>query len=380
MRLDIFICQNMEAILVQSESIAASLLQAESGISAPLLRDQMQQILEAVAIDITAPQTEEQQTNNTKALISKLPGAPKTAAEAYGLLRAESGFEINQMLSEYRALRASVLKLWFVASDTFVLNVHDIVRFDKAIDQALCESLNFFIQKVEERKNLFLGMWWHDMHTPLQTIQMTAMLLHRTSAEKKVTEAAKRMVDCGPLLTSLLNELIQFNKIKLELGIRIAPTPQDMASLVGEELNQLRVAHPDKKLNLQVSGSTKGVWDGDSLKRVLGNLVVNAITYGNDFSPVTVRVAGSAEQMAFEVRNEGASLDTPTLQALFEPFRQSNTTRNYGGNRFGLGLFIAKQVAIAHNGCIDARCEDGDTIFSVQLPTVSLNSPINRHR
>ena len=58
MRLDIFICQNMEAILVQSESIAASLLQAESGISAPLLRDQMQQILEAVSMDISAPQTE----------------------------------------------------------------------------------------------------------------------------------------------------------------------------------------------------------------------------------------------------------------------------------------------------------------------------------
>ena len=58
MRLDIFICQNMEAILVQSESIAASLLQAESGIPSPLLRDQMQQILEAVSMDISAPQTE----------------------------------------------------------------------------------------------------------------------------------------------------------------------------------------------------------------------------------------------------------------------------------------------------------------------------------
>ena len=378
MRLNVFISQNMEDILAQWESIAASFFQVESGISAPLLRSQAQQILEAVVTEICTLQTNEKQINKSKGLIPSLPGATETAAESYGLLRAKGGFEMKQMLSEYRALRASVLKLWFVSCTTTTPNSDDIVRFNDAIDRALSESTNVFTKKLEEQRNLFLGMLWHDMLTPLQAIQMIAMLLQRTSTEKKVTEAAKRMVECGSLLTGLLDELIQFTKIKLGLGIRIDPTPQDMASLVGEELNQLRVAHPNKKLNFQVSGPTKGVWDGESLKRVLGNLVVNAIKYGNESSPITIRVAGHAEKVTFEVRNEGTSMDTSTLQALFEPFREGNTIRNYEGDGLGLGLFIAKQVVVAHDGGINARCEGGETVFSVQVPTVSLGLPIRR--
>ena len=378
MQLNVFISQNTENILIQWESFAGSLLPAASGMSGPSLREHAQQILEAIVTHMDDPQFKKEQIDNSKGLIPNLPGAPQTSAEKHGLLRAMNGFEMGQVISEYRALRANILKLWFVACGTATPNFDDIVLFNEAIDQALSESINFFTHKVDERRNLFLGMLCHDMRTPLQAIQMTAILIQRISAEKNMTKAATRLVDCGSRMDALLNELIQFNQIKLVLGVQIVPTPQDMASLVGDELNQLRVRHPDKKINLQVSGPTKGVWDGESLKRVLGNLVVNAIKYGNESSPITIRVAGHAEKVTFEVRNKGTSMDTPTLQALFEPFRQANTTRDFESDGLGLGLFIAKQVVVAHDGGISARCENGDTVFSVQVPTVSLGSPSRR--
>ena len=66
-------------------------------------------------------------------------GAPETAAQTHAVLRARSGFDINQLASEYRALRASVLRLWIEAFQPDELNLEDVIRFNEAIDQALAE-------------------------------------------------------------------------------------------------------------------------------------------------------------------------------------------------------------------------------------------------
>jgi len=371
MRLSVFIRQNMEEILVQWESFAATLLPAATGMSGLLLRDHAKEILEAVAKDLSAPQTEKDQVNKSKGLIQKLPGAPETAAETHGQLRAMSGFEIKQMASEYRALRASVLRLWLVACDPAPPHLDDIFRFNEAIDQALAESIDFFTEKVEERRNLFLGMLGHDLRTPLQAIQMTALVLERISAGEKVSIAARRLIDSGSRMKALLDELIEFNKIKLGLGVRITPTPQDMAMLFGEELGQLHAAYPERQLDLLVDGPTKGVWDGESLRRVMGNLVVNAIKYGEGTAPISVQITGYADRITFEVRNKGTPAEAATLQGLFHPLKQGVINGTSADGSLGLGLFIAKQVVKAHGGDIAARCENGETVFAVQLPIVS---------
>jgi hypothetical protein len=68
-------------------------------------------------------------------------GAPATAAQTHAILRARSGFDINQLASEYRALRASVLRLWTEAYQPGDINLEDVIRFNEAIDQALAESV-----------------------------------------------------------------------------------------------------------------------------------------------------------------------------------------------------------------------------------------------
>ncbi len=375
MRLEKFITQNLEEILVRWEDFAASLVPAAANMSGFHLRDHAREILETIVKDISSPQTEHEQVIKSKGLTRKLPGAPATAAQTHGLLRATSGFEIKQMVSEYRALRASVLKLWLDACGNCPPHLDDIIRFNEAIDQALAESIDFFNTKVDERRNLFLGMLGHDMRTSLQAIQMTAMVLQRISDGEKVSAAAKRLIDSGSRMGTLLGELIEFNKVKLALGVRIKLAPQNMAQLIGEELDQIRIAYPERELNLQVSGPTNGVWDGDSLRRVTGNLVINAIKFGEEDAPIVVRVAGYADQMTFEVRNKGTSLDMLTLQQLFEPVTQASNPDQLTKSP-GLGLLIAKQIVTAHGGDIHARCEAGETVFAVQLPIVSTQHPL----
>src|SRR6185369_2801484 len=122
------------------------------------LRDHAEQILQAVAKDLSTAQTREAQTAKSLGLAPKIIGAPETAAQTHALLRARSGFNINQLAAEYRALRASVLRLWADACKPERADLEDTIRFNEAIDQALAESIGFYSTQVELARNLVLGM------------------------------------------------------------------------------------------------------------------------------------------------------------------------------------------------------------------------------
>jgi signal transduction histidine kinase len=370
MRLADFILNEMEAILVQWEAFARIQLPASEDMSALALRDHARQILEAVAKDLFMPQGREAQRAKSLGQAPKLISAPETAAETHALLRAKSGFSINQLVAEYRALRASVLRLWMDACKFESPHVDDIIRFNEAIDQAIAESINFFSIQVEQSRDLFLGMLGHDLRTPLQAIQMTAAYLAALNAGSPVTEAAARVINSGSQMTSLLNDLVDFNRSKLGLGIRLAPAKVDVATLFAEELAQLRTVHPDQRIELTLDGDTSGSWDGPRLQQMLGNLVINAIKYGTAGETVHVDVRGDDGALHFKVRNSGVSLDPSTLDQIFEPLNRGARGKD-GSNSdasLGLGLYIAREIAKGHGGTIEARLEAGQTVFAVRLP------------
>jgi hypothetical protein len=111
-RLGEFILSEMKPILTNWESFAATRLPAAGRMDSLELRDHARQILEAVAADLATTQTRDAQTSKSKGLAPVIFGAPETAAQTHAVLRAKSGFDIEQLASEYRALRASVLGLW----------------------------------------------------------------------------------------------------------------------------------------------------------------------------------------------------------------------------------------------------------------------------
>jgi hypothetical protein len=140
MRLADFIDANTPAILAEWELFASSLLPAAAELDAAALRDHAQQILQAVAEDLRTPQTRVEQSAKSKGRAPVLLRATETAAQTHGRLRAKGGFTIRQLVSEYRALRASVLRLWGDAGAHGPDAMEDAGRFNEAIDQAIAES------------------------------------------------------------------------------------------------------------------------------------------------------------------------------------------------------------------------------------------------
>jgi signal transduction histidine kinase len=370
MRLGDFILRDMETILRQWEAFASTLLPAAKNMKSLALRDDAQRILEAVVKDLSASQTREAQTEKSKGRARKLIDAPETAAQAHALLRARDGFDINQLAAEYRALRASVLRLWMDECQPEDPHLDDVIRFNEAIDQALAESVGFFSEEVDQARNLLLGMLGHDMRSPLQAIQMTAVYLAALNVGEKVSEAASRLISSGARMHALLDDMLDFNRTNLGLGINIAPAEVDLAKLFADELNLLRAAHPERSVELDVVGDVHGLWDGRRLQQLLGNLVLNGLKYGAADAPVRVVVMGEEAQVRFEVKNIGPVIERSALERIFDPLHRGaeHDNKNDPDGNLGLGLYIAREIAKAHGGEIEARSDDMETVFMVRLP------------
>lgn len=365
-----FILHDMEGILVEWEAFAATLLPAAAGMTSLALRDHARPILEAVAKDISAAQSREAQSEKSKGRAPKIAGASETAAQTHAVLRARSGFDINQLVAEYRALRASVLRLWMDASPHDQSEVEEVIRFNEAIDQAVAESVGHFHSQVERSRNLFLGMLGHDMRSPLQTVQTTASYLLALNAGEQVSTAAARLIRSGAAMQALLDDLVDFNRTRLGLGIKVVPADIDLAVPVASEVEQLSGAYPRRRIELTVTGDCRGRWDGLRLQQALRNLVSNAVRYGVADTPVRVALRGEeAAEIRLEVTNGGPPIDPSVLGEIFDPLKRGVTPaeRDDRGS-LGLGLFIVREIALAHGGDVEVRCDRGETTFSVRLP------------
>jgi len=366
LRLADFILRDMERILAKWEAFAATCSPASASMTSSELRDHAKQILEAVAADLRTSQSPEEQADKSMGLAAAPFGAPETAAQTHAVLRAKSGYDINQLASEYRALRASVLSLWIDSCESAPPFLQDVIRFNEAIDQAVAESVSHYSAWMEQARNLLLGSLSHDMRSPLQTVRMTAILLGRLNAGDEVSAASGRLIRSGAQLQSLLDDLVDFNRTKLGLGISIVPSPVDLSELCAQELEQLGAAYPNSRVQLRVEGDCHGSLDARRMRQLFGNLVTNAIQYGTPDVPVRVAVVGEETHLRLEVVNEGPVIGGETLLQLFEPLKRATVNPSHPG--LGLGLYIVREIAKGHGGVAEARSDDRETVFSVRLP------------
>ena len=369
MRLADFIETNMEEILSDWEEFARTLLPASGGMSMSALRDHAEQIMHAVAQDLRKNQSRSEQAAKSRGETVRSAPSPETAAETHAVLRATGGFTIQQMVAEYRALRAAVLRRWADSHEPGPDTLSDMTRFNEAIDQAVAESVDFFTVESERWRNVFLGVLGHDLRGPLNAILLTSRLLAQMNDGTPVNDVITRLIRGGERMRQLLDDLLDYNRGSLDLGIPVTPAITDLALTCQEEIELQRVAWPDNVIELVTEGPTQGMWDASRLKQVVGNLIANAAKYGDPGTPVTVRLAGNDHDVLLSVENTGPAIAAAGMQLLFEPLRRGahgdvRTERT----SLGLGLFIVRQIVRAHGGAVSVSSKDGKTRFDVTLP------------
>ena len=368
MRLADFIQQNTQRIL--DDAVEFAITQAPEGaqLNHKRLRNDIPLILREIVADLRTAQSPEQQHAKAQGR-APLPAGPESAATKHGRSRADDGFGVNQMIAEYRALRASVLRLW--ASDEALVTaaIEDMIRFNEAIDQAVAESLVEFSRTVESWRNVFLGALGHDLRGPLTAVVGTAELLADSAKGTPHARQAERILSGGLQLCRLVDGLLDYSKSALGAGMTLHRAPCDLGAAISEEVDLLRATLRTTRITLHVASDACGHFDDARLREAVHNLVTNAAKYGDEGGEIRVTVDGDTDSTCIAVSNAGDPLSTDALNALFDPLRRGSREANHGEHTsLGLGLFIVREIATAHGGHVTARVEDGRTIFVITLP------------
>ena len=376
MRLADFILSNREPILAEWEAFARTCVPAGGPMDVTALRDHADQMLTVIATDLATPQGRLAQAEKAKGLApADEDDAARTAAEEHGTGRARSGFTIGQMVAEYRALRASVIRLWTASEGALdASDIEDLTRFNEAIDQALAESVLRFNEDVERAKETFLAILGHDLRTPLGAIATSAAFMletgeleepHRTLTAR-IGGSAKRSV-------TMVGDLLDFTRSHLGGGIPVVRVDADLGRVVREAVAETAAAHPTRRIRVDTRVEQRGRWDVARLGQAFGNLIGNAVQHGAEGTTVTVEVRGTADEVTVAVHNRGGVIPSEQLDGIFNPMRArpgvgTAAARGPTGS-LGLGLYIAERIVHAHDGRIDVESsEAGGTTFTVHLP------------
>ena len=217
---------------------------------------------------------------------------------------------------------------------------------------------------------LFTGVLAHDLRAPLAAIMTAAQLmkLRDTDTDGPNTKAIRRVLASGDRMSRMIEQLLDFTRLRVAGGIAIEPKAADLATLVRQVVDEIDLAYPDCTVQVSDAGDTTGVWDADRLAQVFSNLVANAYQHGLPAAGVRVFVDGSAADVVqVQVHNMGA-IPASLIPQVFEPLTGGQRRRDRSRG-LGLGLFITERIAVAHAGRVDVSSNEADgTTFTVTLP------------
>ena len=374
MRLADFILANREPIMVEWEAFARTCAPASGSMDIAALRDHASEMLTVIAEDLRTPQGTREQSEKSKGNAPALDPNTKTAAEKHGAGRAESGFTTEQMVSEYRALRASVIRLWTKAQGEIVpADLEDLTRFNEAIDQSLAESIIRYTQDLDQSKELFLAILGHDLRNPLDAIRMSSSFMLETHELKEPhLTLTSRIASSATRMNNLVGDLLDFTRSRLGGGIPIVRADMNMGKAVHDVVDEIKAAHPRRTIQVDARGTLHGKWDCARMTQVLTNLMRNALEHGSERSVVAVHVQGDSKEVTIAVHNRGPAIPAEQLNGIFNPMKSQEATGSSTGGQsgnLGLGLYIAERIVNAHQGRIDvASSEDLGTTFTVHVP------------
>ncbi len=373
-RLADFIDQSSELILAEWVAFASTCGPVGRTMNVADLRDHAKEMLQSISADLRTPQTDaEQKSKSTGDAPPEVAAeGADTAAEVHGAGRAESGFTLAEMVSEYRALRASVIRLWTKASGSLTGDdLDDLTRFNEAIDQLLAESITRYAQDLEKSKETFLAILGHDLRTPLGAVITSAQFMIDTGDLTEPGLAlATRIVHSAKRMNAMVGDLLDFTRGQLGAGVPITRAPMDLGTEAGLAVAEVAAARPDAIVQLNTSGDLSGDWDCSRLHQVMSNLLGSAVQHGAAQTPISVTVRGEKNDVLLRVHNRGAAIPRAELSELFSPFKGAGVEdAGLDTSSLGLGLYIAERIVTAHSGTIyvSSSAETG-TLFTVRLP------------
>lgn len=268
--------------------------------------------------------------------------------------RAFRGYEAGAVDFLYKPLDAQVLEC----------KVHAFVQMHR--QRRLLQRRNEDLARLLKLHETMVAVLSHDLRAPLSAILMSAELLRRTAQSESGRRSAERIRDSGRRMSSMITQLLDFSRIRAGT-LALDAQPGELQAACAAAVEELRQAHPQALIEVDMRGDLHGAFDAPRLTQVFSNLLGNALQHGTPGTPVRVMLDGSeADRLRASVLNSGRL--PPQMQSrLFEPFKGGQGGQDAQGG-LGLGLYIVDHFVRAHGGTVSARETPEGVCFEFTLP------------
>ncbi len=371
-RLSDFILNNMECILQEWEDFARTINPPALTMDSAALRDHAELMLETIAKDLNTYQSDNEQLDKSKGLSPE--SKVETPAHDHAEARLKSAYTMDQLFSEYRALRASVLKLWSKSSkEGLITDTDDITRFNEAVDQAIAESVSKYSSLVKASQDMFLGILSHDLRNPLHAISMSSVLLLQfNEVSVKAKAVCQQIFNSSQRMNRLITDLMDYTRTQFNENLPTVMAPANIEKICEDIVQEFKTSNANREFVIQKHGSLNGVWDKERLAQVFSNLIGNAVQHGNSSSPIIVELNGLEDMIIVNISNKGPAIPKNKISTIFEPLSRYDNEESDGlthKNSLGLGLYITKEIVLAHKGSINVTSSEAQgTTFSLNIP------------
>ena len=268
MRLAAFIRENIEPISAEWERFAETLLPAEE-FSVSVLRNSIVELLTEIAADMDEDQTAEEQREKSEGHPGR-SNFTQGAVVQHALARIQMGLSARQFISEFRALRATIIRLWRRGSfeiDSASLN--DMIRLNEAIDQVLGEGAITYTQEVDRSRELFLGILGHDLRNPLSAISGLAELQLRGKTPERHAQFASQILVSTRRMSHMISDLLELARVRLGSGITVHRTPTCIRRICKNVVEEMQATFPKRAFQLDGDDELLGEWDENRLSQVV---------------------------------------------------------------------------------------------------------------
>lgn len=369
MRLSAFIRSSPDDIEREWENFARQVTSFAGELESSVLRDDLRDILTAMANDMDTVQSSEEQQAKSKGLGPR-GGALDLITAAHASARLDSGFNLEHAISEYRALRSSILFLWVrSAPGAREISLSEVTRFNETIDQAIAEVVRGFASTNELLNDQFVGALTHEIRNPLNTLALAAEGLAQSPLEERqhhnVTLIKKNIRSIG----RMVDDLAILVRSRMRVGLPLARESADLSAITEETLEAVQPTYPNAIFTVEKIGDVTGRWDKSRLQQMIFNLATNAITHSSN-QQATIAIRGANADVVWTIWNRGEPIPADQQQLIFKPFvHRGRSTTDQPSSGLGLGLFVVREIVEAHNGSIElASTAIGGTTFTVRLP------------
>ncbi len=353
--------QNAERIMQMWEKRARDEVSASMHQDSLVLQDSLPQYLNQLA---DALSTRIDRTP-TRIAIDKIKS--ERIGKQHGHERAGyADYSMSQLIFEYHILRQVIFQ---VLEEEAPLGVQERDIIIGSIEQAVNDAATQFSQTLRDIQELFMVTLTHDLRGPINVVKMgTQLILRRLERGDTHFDVAARMISAINRLDSMIQNLLDVSRLRAGESLKIEFEECHLDKLVQEVVEDLSFSYGDEDRFVVVCDSeVRSYCSRKEITRVIENLVINAVKYGDPNTPITLTLQPMETQISLTIHNEGNPIAPDAQSILFQQFRRTTSAEEQTG--WGLGLFLVKSITEAHQGTIEVESAEGTgTSFIVKLP------------